>query len=48
MAVHKVLRFGLMGVGGLLLILAALVYGRHSYIKSAVMVIAKHGGGRDG
>ena len=45
MAVHKVLRFGLMGVGGLLLILAALVYGRHSYIKSAVMVIAKHGGG---
>lgn len=45
MAVHKALRFGLMGVGGLLLILAALVYGRHCYIKSAVMVIAKHGGG---
>lgn len=48
MSVHKVLRFGLMGVGGLLVILAALVYGRHSYIQSAVTVIETHGGGISG
>ena len=44
MIVHKVLRFGLMGVVGLLVILFALVVGRHRYLKSAVTVIDKHGG----
>lgn len=44
MAARKVIRFGIVRVGGLLLLFALLVYGRHSYLRSAVTVITNHGG----